>query len=343
LIAAGLAGLVAFAFSQQRASLPLLRVQGLADRAIGGGFVMMLAATAVLFGSFLLSSLYLQQVLGANALTTGLAFLPFALALNVKGPFGVTVRSEDTPRPVTTFTLSADPSRIAPCMIDPGRKVRLSECDALKSIAVPPRPMMAPELSRVDGANAVMPVPPVMVPELITLAVVTKMPEPEGPPEMIPELATLAVVASMPVPEDPAEMVPELVTLAVKASMPRTSPEIVPELVTLAKVALMPTPEAPDEIVPELTTVAVPRVAMPSPKAALPDMIPEFVTLTLLKASMPTPPVMVPKLPTLAVLLAKTPKFVPVTVPKFVSVSVAASLMPVPPPETVVPAGLVQV
>jgi hypothetical protein len=42
---------------------------------------MMLAATAVLFGSFLLSSLYLQQVLGANALTTGLAFLPFALAL----------------------------------------------------------------------------------------------------------------------------------------------------------------------------------------------------------------------------------------------------------------------
>jgi EmrB/QacA subfamily drug resistance transporter len=81
LIAAGVAGLGAFAVSQRRASLPLLRVQRLADRAIGGGFVMMLAGTAVLFGSFLLSSLYLQQVLGANPLTTGLAFLPFALAL----------------------------------------------------------------------------------------------------------------------------------------------------------------------------------------------------------------------------------------------------------------------
>ncbi len=81
LSAAGLAGLVVFGFSQRRASLPLLRVQRLADRAIGGGFVLMLAATAVLFGSFLLSSLYLQQVLGASALATGLAFLPFALAL----------------------------------------------------------------------------------------------------------------------------------------------------------------------------------------------------------------------------------------------------------------------
>ena len=37
LSAAGLAGLVVFGFSQRRASLPLLRVQRLADRAIGGG------------------------------------------------------------------------------------------------------------------------------------------------------------------------------------------------------------------------------------------------------------------------------------------------------------------
>ena len=61
--------------------MPLLRVERLADRAIGGGFLMMLAATAVLFGSFLLSSLYLQDVLAASPLATGLAFLPFALAL----------------------------------------------------------------------------------------------------------------------------------------------------------------------------------------------------------------------------------------------------------------------
>jgi EmrB/QacA subfamily drug resistance transporter len=80
---AAIAGLVAFAALELRTEQPLLRVQRLTDRAIGGGFVMMLAASAVLFGSFLLASLYLQQVLGAGALETGLAFLPFAAAIGV--------------------------------------------------------------------------------------------------------------------------------------------------------------------------------------------------------------------------------------------------------------------
>jgi EmrB/QacA subfamily drug resistance transporter len=79
--AAGLVGLAAFAALELRTAQPLLRVQRLTDRAVGGGFVMMLAASAVLFGSFLLSSLYLQNVLGTGALETGLAFLPFAIAI----------------------------------------------------------------------------------------------------------------------------------------------------------------------------------------------------------------------------------------------------------------------
>jgi EmrB/QacA subfamily drug resistance transporter len=79
--AAALAGLAAFAALELRTAQPLLRVQRLADRAVGGGFVMMLAGSAVLFGSFLLSSLYLQNVLGTGALETGLAFLPFAVAI----------------------------------------------------------------------------------------------------------------------------------------------------------------------------------------------------------------------------------------------------------------------
>jgi EmrB/QacA subfamily drug resistance transporter len=79
--AAALAGLAAFAALELRTAQPLLRVQRLADRAIGGGFAMMLAASAVLFGSFLLSSLYLQNVLGTGALESGLAFLPFAVAI----------------------------------------------------------------------------------------------------------------------------------------------------------------------------------------------------------------------------------------------------------------------
>jgi EmrB/QacA subfamily drug resistance transporter len=80
---AAIAGLAAFAALELRTEQPLLRVQRLTDRAIGGGFVMMLGASAVLFGSFLLASLYLQQVLGAGALETGLAFLPFAAAIGV--------------------------------------------------------------------------------------------------------------------------------------------------------------------------------------------------------------------------------------------------------------------
>src|SRR5215208_5785729 len=79
--AAAIAGLAAFAALELRTRRPLLRVQRLTDRAIGGGFLMMLTASAVLFGSFLLTSLYLQNVLGTGALETGLAFLPLAVAI----------------------------------------------------------------------------------------------------------------------------------------------------------------------------------------------------------------------------------------------------------------------
>jgi len=79
--AVSLLGLAGFALLELRTAQPLLRVQRLGDRAIGGGFLMMLAASAVMFGSFLLSSLYLQNVLGTGALATGLAFLPFAVAI----------------------------------------------------------------------------------------------------------------------------------------------------------------------------------------------------------------------------------------------------------------------
>ena len=77
---AGAAGLAGFAVLERRTNLPLLRVQRLTDRAVGGGFLLMLIASAVLFGMFLLSSLYLQNVLGTGPLETGLAFLPVAIA-----------------------------------------------------------------------------------------------------------------------------------------------------------------------------------------------------------------------------------------------------------------------
>jgi EmrB/QacA subfamily drug resistance transporter len=81
--AAALAGLAVFAALELRTAQPLLAVRRLADRGVGGGSLMMLAVSAVLFGTFLLSSLYMQNVLGAGPLESGLAFLPMAAALAV--------------------------------------------------------------------------------------------------------------------------------------------------------------------------------------------------------------------------------------------------------------------
>jgi MFS family permease len=79
----GAAGLVAFLIYELHIDAPLLRVQRIADRAVGGGLVLMLAAAGSLFGLFLLSSLYLQNVLGIGPLATGLAFVPLAVAAGI--------------------------------------------------------------------------------------------------------------------------------------------------------------------------------------------------------------------------------------------------------------------
>jgi EmrB/QacA subfamily drug resistance transporter len=85
---AGLTGVAAFAAMEARASRPLLRVRRLSDRAVGGGFLLMLVGSGVLFGAFLLSSLYLQNVLGTGPLETGLAFLPLALTAGAGAHLG---------------------------------------------------------------------------------------------------------------------------------------------------------------------------------------------------------------------------------------------------------------
>ena len=85
---AGLAGLAAFAALELHTRKPLLNISRLGERGVGGGFVMMLAASAVLFGSFLLTSIYLQDVLGTGALETGLAFLPMAVIIGLGAHLG---------------------------------------------------------------------------------------------------------------------------------------------------------------------------------------------------------------------------------------------------------------
>jgi EmrB/QacA subfamily drug resistance transporter len=79
----GLAGLLVFALLERRTDTPLLRIERLADRAVGGGLFLMLAAAGSIFGLFLLSSMYLQNVLGMGPLATGFAFIPLALAAGI--------------------------------------------------------------------------------------------------------------------------------------------------------------------------------------------------------------------------------------------------------------------
>jgi EmrB/QacA subfamily drug resistance transporter len=76
----GLVGLAVFAVLELHTDAPLLRIERLADRAVGGGLFLMLAAAGSIFGLFLLISLYLQYVLGMGPLATGLAFVPLAVA-----------------------------------------------------------------------------------------------------------------------------------------------------------------------------------------------------------------------------------------------------------------------
>src|SRR5450631_1121095 len=265
-------------------------------------------------------------------------------------PLAPNVSSHATSRPVRMFTVSLPPSKMFPTMREPGRKVRESDPEKWKSIAVPPVPMMLPELMRVAPISADMPVSALIVPELVTLAASPTMPKLPAPvAEMVPELMTLAVSARMPMLFEPvAEMVPELVTLAVMASTPKL-PEIVPELLMLAMLALMPTEFVPvTEMVPELVTLAVPTSIplLPSPDAKIvpelvtlavtasmpklptpvAEMVPEFVTMAVplsTKMPSPLPPEIVPELVTFALLLASMPSWLPEMVPDAVLVTVS--------------------
>jgi EmrB/QacA subfamily drug resistance transporter len=76
----GIVGLAAFAVCERRTTQPLLRIERLRDRAVGGGLLLALVNAGLMFGLFLLCSLYLQLALGHGPLPTGLAFIPLALA-----------------------------------------------------------------------------------------------------------------------------------------------------------------------------------------------------------------------------------------------------------------------
>jgi EmrB/QacA subfamily drug resistance transporter len=83
LFAAAAALLAAFVAIERRSTRPLVPPATWRVRSLSSSAVVMLGATGVLVGAFYLNSLYVQQVLGASALETGLAFLPFVLVIGL--------------------------------------------------------------------------------------------------------------------------------------------------------------------------------------------------------------------------------------------------------------------
>ena len=79
--AAALALLASFVVRQARARTPLMPLRMLRSRNVAGANVVQMLMVAGMFGMFFLGVLYMQRVLGYDAIETGLAFLPVALLI----------------------------------------------------------------------------------------------------------------------------------------------------------------------------------------------------------------------------------------------------------------------
>jgi EmrB/QacA subfamily drug resistance transporter len=84
----GTALLAAFLWIERSAKRPLVPPATWRVRSLVSSATMMFGATGLMVGAFFLSSLYLQHVLGASALETGLAFLPFTVIIGLAAHVG---------------------------------------------------------------------------------------------------------------------------------------------------------------------------------------------------------------------------------------------------------------
>ena len=71
--------LVGFVWIERRHENPLVPLRIFSNRSLAASDATMLLLAAALFGVFFFCTLYLQQVLGYNALKTGVAYLPLTL------------------------------------------------------------------------------------------------------------------------------------------------------------------------------------------------------------------------------------------------------------------------
>jgi EmrB/QacA subfamily drug resistance transporter len=81
--AAAAIALAAFAWREARTTNPLLPLRIFRSRAVTGANAVMLLVVAGFFGTFFIGSLYLERVLGFDALAIGLGFLPISLSIGV--------------------------------------------------------------------------------------------------------------------------------------------------------------------------------------------------------------------------------------------------------------------
>ena len=105
LLALALALLAAFAFVEARSRQPLVPPATWRMRSLVAGAAVLLGVTGILVGTFFLNSLYLQGVIGASALETGLGFLPLAVAIGMAAHFASAVMPRTGTRPLAAAGL----------------------------------------------------------------------------------------------------------------------------------------------------------------------------------------------------------------------------------------------
>src|SRR3954467_6083941 len=92
--------LVGFVWIERRHENPLVPLRIFSNRSLAAADATMLLVAAALFCVFFFCTLYLQQVLGYNALKTGVAYLPLSLTLIASSALASRVLDRFTPKPV---------------------------------------------------------------------------------------------------------------------------------------------------------------------------------------------------------------------------------------------------
>ena len=108
-LSVGLLLLGGFVALERTVAAPLVDLRLLAARPVAAGYGVMLAASGLLISGFFLNSLLLQRLMGLTALSTGLVFLPVAVATIIGAQAAAHLVARLGSRPVAAagFTLAA--------------------------------------------------------------------------------------------------------------------------------------------------------------------------------------------------------------------------------------------